>query len=132
MEAIDVANFPDDFGGNNNSATRSSLKRLPVIFHKRGEFFFNLLNLLSQIKDAAHGSFHSLLQYDVCVLGDASHPISQGFLGEWVFELCAVAGVVYSAKEDVELILEPRPLFDQPFPLKRYLPYLLGFLGFVC
>ena len=72
MEAIDVANFPDDFGGQKKPPHQNHFKTL-------APFFF-------------------LLEYEGCVFGDAPYPISQGFLGERVFELCAVAGVVYSVK----------------------------------
>ena len=94
MKTINVANLTDHLGGNDCAAAGGGRKGLSVVFHHRFQLFLNTLNFLSQIKQAAHSSFHPLFENGVCAFWRASHPITQSFLGEWVLELGAVAGVV--------------------------------------
>src|SRR3989344_285831 len=130
MKTIDVSNLSNDLGGNHRAAAGGGRERLVVVFHQQVQFFLNLLNFLPQIEQTAYGSLGSLLKNGIGILWDAPHPIAQGFLGEWVFELRSIAGVVYPVKEEMELILEPRAFLDQPLSFQRKLPCLLGFFGF--
>lgn len=129
MEAIGVANFANELRSNDHSAAARGRDGPAMVFHRGFQFFLNLLNLISQIKEAAHRPLSSLRQDCVCIFWRASHQIPQSFLGKWVFELCAVAGVMHAMQENVHLVLEPRSFFDQPFPFQRQCPYLLGFLA---
>src|SRR3989338_8716927 len=79
--------------------------------------------------EAVAGPLHPPHQDGVGTLGDAVQPVAQGFLRERVGKPGLVGAVVDAVEERVELVLEPRPFFDQPLPVERKLPDLLGFLG---
>ena len=116
MEAIDVPNLADYLGGDNYAATRSGGQGLLAFFHHCFHIFFNLLDFFPQIKQSAQSSLGSLGKDNLCILGHAPHPIPQGFLAEWVFELGSVTSVMDTMEQNMKLVLEPGSLLDQPLP----------------